>query len=167
MATHPVSSSADPKPVEQQPSHPLPDVTAPHDTAAPPKVAEEGKKAAPAKQQQQGAKKEKKDKKAGSGASAGPLELTPPPEYFEERIKIFDEYMEKYKKHVAGASPFASWDERHGRAEECPDAKRQNNPARKSPSPFPTVNNSPAHPGKPPLLPSPSPSPLPWPNASS
>lgn len=111
-AAHPVSSSADPKSATAQPSHPLPDVTAPHDTAPPVPVAGAADGAAPAEkkaakpqqqqQQQQGQKKEKKDKKAGAGASAGPLELSPPPEYFQERIKIFDEYMEKYKKHVAG-----------------------------------------------------------------
>lgn len=109
---HPVASSADPA-TGDQPAHPLPDVTAPHDTAPPPKVdapAPSGaakKEGKPQKQggggaPQQGKSKDKKDKKGGGGGSSGPLELSPPPEYFEERIKIFDEYMEKYKKHVAG-----------------------------------------------------------------
>lgn len=102
---HPVSSTADPAPTTGQPSLPLPDVTAPHDTAVPPPVAEQ-----PAKGKQQQQPKEKKDKKdkKGGGASSGPLELSPPPEYFEERIKIFDEYMDKYKKFVAGMSRFHS-----------------------------------------------------------
>ena len=98
-------------------------MTAPHDTAplAPVAGAADGaapaeKKAAKPQQQQQGQKKEKKDKKAGAGASAGPLELSPPPEYFQERIKIFDEYMEKYKKHVAGE--YRRWSISR-RAEKC------------------------------------------------
>lgn len=45
-------------------------------------------------QQQQGHKKEKKS----GGAVA---ELNPPPEFFAERIKIFDEYMAKYNEFVA------------------------------------------------------------------
>lgn len=50
-------------------------------------------------QQQQGQKKnDKKDKKGGGGAIA---ELNPPPEFFAERIKIFDEYKAKYEAHVA------------------------------------------------------------------
>lgn len=104
MATsvHPVSSSAEASKATQ-PTHPLPDVTSPHDTAPPPPVAGEPKQAK--QQATKGQPKEKKDKKAGGGGSgAGPLELSPPPEYFQERVKIFDEYMEKYKKSIAGAS---------------------------------------------------------------
>ncbi|KAL1407409.1 threonyl-tRNA synthetase [Vanrija albida] len=43
-------------------------------------------------------KKEKKEKKKGPPPSG---ELSPPPEFFEERIKIFDEHMAKYKAFVA------------------------------------------------------------------
>jgi threonyl-tRNA synthetase len=57
------------------------------------------------KPQQQGKGKDKKDKKAAAGGEAkGPLELSPPPEYFQERIKIYDEYKAKYDKWVSGAS---------------------------------------------------------------
>jgi threonyl-tRNA synthetase len=106
-AAHPVSSSADPVPVGAQPSHPLPDVTKPHETAAPPQAADPAAAVGDKKpkQAQGGQKKEKKDKKAGGAASAGPLEVKPPPEFFAERIKIFDEHMEKYKQFVAGTSP--------------------------------------------------------------
>lgn len=79
----------------------MPDVTAPHDTAPPPPVA--GAQQPKGKPQGvKGQSKEKKDKKAGAGASSGPLEVTPPPQFFEDRIKIWDEYMAKYKQHVAG-----------------------------------------------------------------
>lgn len=54
--------------------------------------------AAPADQVKQQNKKEKKEKKEKKG---GISELSPPPEYFEERIKIFDEYMAKYQDFVA------------------------------------------------------------------
>ncbi|GFZ46394.1 Threonine--tRNA ligase [Saitozyma sp. JCM 24511] len=54
------------------------------------------------KPQQQGKGKDKKDKKAAAGGEAkGPLELSPPPEYFQERIKIYDEYKAKYDKWVS------------------------------------------------------------------
>jgi threonyl-tRNA synthetase len=103
-SAHPVSSTAEPAPATEQ-HGPLPDVTAPHDTAAPPPAAGAPQKG---KQQQkegkEGKSKDKKDKKGGGGGSSGPLELAPPPGYFEERIKIFDEYMAKYKQHVAGES---------------------------------------------------------------
>lgn len=49
-----------------------------------------------------GKKKEKKDKKGGGGGGGGSLELNPPPEFFAERIKIYDEYKAKYDKFVAG-----------------------------------------------------------------
>lgn len=54
----------------------------------------------------EGKKKEKKDKKdkKGGGAS-GPLELSPPPEFFAERLKIYDEWKAKYDKFVAGKCP--------------------------------------------------------------
>ncbi|BEI85018.1 hypothetical protein CcaverHIS002_0504190 [Cutaneotrichosporon cavernicola] len=48
-------------------------------------------------QQQQGKKNDKKDKKSG-GAIA---ELNPPPEWFAERIKIFDDYMAKHNEFVS------------------------------------------------------------------
>lgn len=96
--------------------------TAPHpvsSTAEPPKAAEglepvtagasstpaAAAAAAPAKQAQPKEAKEGKPKKDKSGGgSSGPLELTPPPGYFEERIKIFDEYKAKYDAEVAGES---------------------------------------------------------------
>lgn len=49
------------------------------------------------KQQQQGKATDKKDKKGG-GAIA---ELSPPPEFIAERVKIFDDYMAKYTDYVA------------------------------------------------------------------
>ncbi|WVQ78227.1 threonine-tRNA ligase [Cryptococcus sp. DSM 104549] len=49
----------------------------------------------------EGGKKDKKDKKKDKGGNAGPLELSPPPEFFAERIKIYDEYKAKYDAHVA------------------------------------------------------------------
>lgn len=110
-SAHPVHSSADPAPTNEA-RLPLPDVTAPHDTAAPGVVAdapvkgekaEKGDKADKADkkgQQKEGKSKDKKDKKGGG--SSGPLEISPPPAYFEERIKIFDEHMAKYKQFVAG-----------------------------------------------------------------
>lgn len=62
--------------------------------------------AAPAAKQGQPkeAKEGKPKKDKGGGGSSGPLELTPPPAYFEERIKIFDEYKAKYDAEVAGES---------------------------------------------------------------
>lgn len=91
---HPISSTADPAP----PAEGLESVTPGASATTTPAVkggangdgAKDGKK-----------QKEKKDKKAGGGSS-GPLELSPPPEYFAERIKIFDEYKVKYDKWVAG-----------------------------------------------------------------
>ena len=87
-AAHPVTSTSDPAP----PAEGLQPVTPGASDAAP-------------KQQQKGqgkeGKKDKKDKKGGGG-SAGPLELNPPPEFFAERIKIFDEYKAKYDKWVSG-----------------------------------------------------------------
>jgi threonyl-tRNA synthetase len=61
-------------------------------------AAEQSK--APKPQQNQ---KPKKEKKAAAQGPNGPIgaELAPPPEYFEERIKIFDEYMAKYEAFVA------------------------------------------------------------------
>jgi threonyl-tRNA synthetase len=53
-------------------------------------------------QQQSGKSKDKKEKKAGGGEDKGPLELSPPPEYFAERIKIYDKYKAKYDKWAAG-----------------------------------------------------------------
>lgn len=47
--------------------------------------------------------KQKKEKKAAAVGPNGPVgaEINPPPEFFQERIKIFDEYMAKYKTFVA------------------------------------------------------------------
>ncbi|OXH41022.1 threonine-tRNA ligase [Cryptococcus neoformans] len=73
---HPVSSTSKPAP----PAEGINPITP---------AAHEGKKKE---------KKEKKDKKGG-GAS-GPLELSPPPEFFAERLKIYDEWKAKYDKFV-------------------------------------------------------------------
>lgn len=53
----------------------------------------------PSKAQQQQQKNTKKDKKEKKGGAIA--ELSPPPEFFTDRIKIFDEHMEKYKAWVA------------------------------------------------------------------
>jgi threonyl-tRNA synthetase len=91
-APHPVSSTAEaPKPAEG-----LEPVTA--GASATPAPAAAGK---PGKEGKAG--KPKKDKAAGG--SSGPLELSPAPEYFDERIKIFDEYKKKYDAEVAGMCP--------------------------------------------------------------
>lgn len=42
--------------------------------------------------------KPKKDKKGGN---VGPLELNPPPEFFQERIDIYEEWKAKYSQFVA------------------------------------------------------------------
>ncbi|WVQ98556.1 threonine-tRNA ligase [Kwoniella sp. CBS 9459] len=87
-AAHPVSSSSDPaKPAEGlEPVTPGASATTVNN-----------------KKQDQNPKqfkvKEKKEKKQGGGG--GQLELNPPPEFFAERIKIYDEYKEKYEKFVA------------------------------------------------------------------
>lgn len=78
---HPVSSTSKPAP----PAEGINPITP---------AAHEGKKKE---------KKEKKDKKGG-GAS-GPLELSPPPEFFAERLKIYDEWKAKYDKFVTGKCP--------------------------------------------------------------
>ena len=94
-APHPVSSTAEPpkaaeglEPVTAGASSTSAAV-APAPAAAKQGQPKEGK-----------AGKPKKDK--GGGGSSGPLELNPPPGYFEERIKIFDEYKAKYDADVAG-----------------------------------------------------------------
>ena len=91
--------------------------TAPHPTTStsqPPKAAEGLEPVTPGqsatKPQPNGAPKEggkdkagkaKKDKKA-AGGDASPLELNPPPGFFEARIKIYDDWKEKYTKWIAG-----------------------------------------------------------------
>ncbi|EIW70244.1 threonine-tRNA ligase [Tremella mesenterica] len=87
-ATHPISSTSQPpKAAERlEPVTPGASATKPHASD------EKGVKEKPAKA--------KKDKKAGGG-DGGPLELSPPPEYFSERIKIYDEWKVKYDKWVA------------------------------------------------------------------
>jgi hypothetical protein len=90
-APHPVHSNADaPKPAEG-----LEPVTAGASATPAGKPAKEGKQGKP--------KKEK-----AAGGSSGPLELSPAPEFFDERIKIFDEYKAKYDAEVAGMYPL-SW----------------------------------------------------------
>ena len=90
---HPVSSTAEPPKAAEG----LEPVTA--GASATPADAAAGKQAQPKEVKQA---KPKKDKVAGG--SSGPLELTPPPGFFEERIKIFDEYKAKYDAEVAGKS---------------------------------------------------------------
>jgi hypothetical protein len=87
-APHPVHTNADaPKPAEG-----LEPVTAGASATPAAKPAKEGKQGKPKKE------------KAGGGSS-GPLELSPAPQFFDERIKIFDEYKAKYDAEVAGMSP--------------------------------------------------------------
>lgn len=88
-APHPVSSTAQPPKAAEG----LEPVTA--GASSTPTAAKEGK---PKQDKPAKAKKEK------GGGSSGPLELNPPPGYFEERIKIFDEYKAKYQAEVAGKS---------------------------------------------------------------
>jgi threonyl-tRNA synthetase len=61
-----------------------------------PKQQQQQKQPKQKQQQQQGKKADKKDKKGGAVT-----ELNPPPEWFAERIKIFDEHMAKYNEFVA------------------------------------------------------------------
>jgi threonyl-tRNA synthetase len=90
-APHPVSSTSE-APKAAEGLEPV-TVGASATAAAPPaKQGKEGKQAKEAKP-----KKEK-----AAGAPSGPLELNPPPGYFEERIKIFDEYKAKYDAEIAG-----------------------------------------------------------------
>lgn len=103
-AAHPIHSTSQPA----KPAEGLEPVT-PGASATPAPSAANGDAKAPAaapaggkdKGEKAKAPKEKKDKKAGGGSS-GPLELSPPPEYFQERIKIFDEYKAKYVQWVSG-----------------------------------------------------------------
>ena len=90
-APHPVSSSAD----GAKPAASLHSIVPPEagSSSAPKPMANGHPK--PAKT------KEKKDKKGGEGGSSL-KELSPPPEFFSERIKIFDEYKAKYNARVAG-----------------------------------------------------------------
>lgn len=90
-APHPVHSTAEaPKPAEG-----LEPVTAGASATPAGKAGKEGKQGKPKKE------------KAGGGTS-GPLELSPAPEFFDERIKIFDEYKKKYDAEVAGTSSILS-----------------------------------------------------------
>ena len=94
-----MSASTAPHPVSSTAEAPAPAVGSEQTAAgASAPAAAAGK---PAKEAKAG--KPKKDK-AASGPS-GPLELSPAPEYFDERIKIFDEYKAKYDAEVAGMSP--------------------------------------------------------------
>jgi len=80
-APHPVASSA----AGQDPAQSLTDGVKQLDINE--------KRAGNAKQQQQGGKKEKKVKSAEKGAedsSKAPLEFTPTPEFFSERMALFD-----------------------------------------------------------------------------
>ena len=91
-----MSASTAPHPVSSTAEAPAPAVGSEQTAAgASAPAAAAGK---PAKEAKAG--KPKKDK-AASGPS-GPLELSPAPEYFDERIKIFDEYKKKYDAEIAG-----------------------------------------------------------------
>ncbi|WWD15705.1 threonine-tRNA ligase [Kwoniella shandongensis] len=89
-APHPVSSTSEPA----RPAEGLEPVTpgASATTVKPDGAKKEGKEKKV---------KEKKDKKGAAGGANGPLELNPPPEFFAERIKIYDEYKAKYDKWVS------------------------------------------------------------------
>lgn len=87
-APHPVSSTAEP-PKAAEGLEPVTAGASSTPAAAKPAHPKEGKQAKP-----------KKDK--GGGGSSGPLELQPPPGYFEERIKIFDEWKAKNEAAIAG-----------------------------------------------------------------
>lgn len=50
---------------------------------------------------QKPAKKEKKSKAAASDASAGPVEMNPPPEFLKTRLELFDRLKKKYDEDVA------------------------------------------------------------------
>lgn len=106
-ALHPVHSTSEPARAAEglEPVTPHASATVPHKDKpkSQPNGAGAGKEG---KDKPQGKPKEKKDKKSGGGA--GPLELSPPPEYFAERIKIFDEYKAKYDKWVSGKSALYS-----------------------------------------------------------
>ena len=97
-ATHPITSTSDPAP----PAEGLNPVT-PGASSVNPKA--KGQKEAKAKGGPEGegkqTKKDKKEKKAG-GTAGGVL--NPPPEYFAERIKIYDEYKAKHDQWVSGES---------------------------------------------------------------
>ena len=92
-----MSASTAPHPVSSTAEAPAPAVGSEQTAAGASAPAAAGK---PAKEAKAG--KPKKDK-AASGPS-GPLELSPAPEYFDERIKIFDEYKKKYDAEIAGMS---------------------------------------------------------------
>lgn len=62
----------------------------------------EGKQGKPKKEKAEGAAGDSAKAKKEKPAPSGPLELSPAPEYFDERIKIFDEYKAKYDAEVAG-----------------------------------------------------------------
>jgi threonyl-tRNA synthetase len=109
---HPVSSSSEPPKAAVGPEPVTPGASAtPAPASAPAAEAKdrgkgkEAKQPKPKKEKAEGAPngaadsaKPKKEKPAPSG----PLELSPPPGYFDERIKIFDEYKAKYDAEVAG-----------------------------------------------------------------
>ncbi|KAI1406957.1 threonyl-tRNA synthetase [Hypoxylon sp. FL1857] len=50
---------------------------------------------------QKPAKKEKKSKAAAEDASAGPVEMNPPPEFLKTRLELFDRLKKKYDEDVA------------------------------------------------------------------
>ncbi|ORY32072.1 threonine-tRNA ligase [Naematelia encephala] len=83
-APHPTTSIS-------EPAAPAQDLTSPSPAANGSKPPKEGKP-------KEGKVKEKKEKKSGESE---PLELSPPPEFFSERIKIYDEYKAKYDKWVS------------------------------------------------------------------
>lgn len=109
-SAHPVSSTAQPaRPAEGlEPITPGASATSASAEGA---TKPNGGAAKQEGQKQQQPKKDKKEKKSGGGGGSG--ELNPPPEYFAERIKIFDEYKAKYDKFVAGECVNARGAERY------------------------------------------------------
>ncbi len=91
-ATRPVSSTSDPAPPAEGLNPITPGASAAKQNGDAPK---EGK-------EKPGKSKDKKDKKASGGGGGAGLELSTPPEFFAERINIYDEYKAKYDQWVSG-----------------------------------------------------------------
>lgn len=123
-AIHPVTSTSEPA----APAEGLDPVTS--GASATPAAAKKAEKV------EKAAKKEKK----GGGGGTGPQELSPPPEFFQERIKIFDEYKAKFEKWVAGMYP--------PRIHYGTDIMTQNNLVRLSPLRFQMARKSKLQHGK-------------------
>ena len=98
-APHPTTSTSDPAPPAEGINSITPGASA---GSASKKAAQPSpqSKAASSKAPKEG----KKDKKANGAADKEPLELSSPPEFFAERIKIYDEYKAKHDAWVKGGS---------------------------------------------------------------